>query len=265
MLDGIRLIAFAALLVALSPPAAAQLPDPALTPDPLTLSGPIGGTDSGNLTLANNGAAALENISLPGSVGIFSVTGHDCPSSLPGGNSCSISIECTVPSAAVTETYTVNFDEFGAPATSSVSAELECAPLLPDPALTPDPLTLAAPVGETDSGDLTLANTGDGPLTNLSLPGSAGIFGLTGHDCPSTLPAGNDCTLTIECTAPASPDMETYTATFDAFGNPATSSVSAELVCEPLLAKAPTLPPWGFAALASLLVLLGLLRRHRAA
>ncbi len=72
------------------------------------------------------------------------------------------------------------------------------APTEPFATLTPDSKTFPdTTVGDHVDRDLVLQNTGTGSLTGIALGTTGSQFGIQGDDCPSSLDAGDSCTITV--------------------------------------------------------------------
>ncbi len=156
------------------------------------------------VTLTNTGNASL---SLAG----MSVTGdfaqtNACPSSLPAGASCTVSVTFT-PAAVGTRTGTLTVTDNAAASPQQVSLSgtgaAAATPAAAAVTLSPSSLTFASQTVATTSTaqTITLKNTGAGALSISGLVPS-GNFGAT-TTCPSSLPAGASCTISVTFTPTA--------------------------------------------------------------
>ena len=157
------------------------------------------------VTLTNTGNASLSltSVSVTGS---FAET-TACPSSLPAGASCTISVTFT-PTATGTLTGAIWFADnaAGSPqqvALSGTGVSASSAPAAPAATVSTASLTFGSQVLNTTSpaDTVTLKNTGNASLslTSVSVTGS---FAET-TACPSSLPAGASCTISVTFTPTA--------------------------------------------------------------
>ena len=169
-------------------------PTDTLAPTSLTFSATQENTASApqNITLTNSGGSSLTGIQLQ-TTGDFEVT-NGCSYSLNANSACTLTVRYT-PHSAGAETGSVTVTDIlrsqvvslsgtgTTPATDTVS---------------PSSLTFAAtPIGQSSpSQTLTLTNSGDAPLTNISIQSVGAGFGET-NSCGSTLPAQSRCTITV--------------------------------------------------------------------
>ena len=152
-------------------------------------------------TITNDASTTVtvSNISIAGAnAGDFSEN-NTCSSPLPTSGTCTVTV--TFAPTAVgqrTATLTVTDDAPGSPQTASL---VGTGFLVPIANLSPAALTFGNQTdGTTSSPQLvTLSNTGNGPLNIASIGvagANAGDFGQM-NNCPSTLNAGSQCTVTV--------------------------------------------------------------------
>ncbi len=189
-----------------------------------------------NVVLTNTGSGALTilSISITGTnTGDFAQT-HGCPlspSTLAPSNSCTITVTfAPVASGMRTAAVTISDNAPGSPHLVTLTG----TGAAPTVSLSQTTLTFATQnAGSTSPGqDVTLTNTGSGPLTILSISvtgANAGDFART-HGCPlspNTLPALASCTITVTFTPLAGGTRSAaVTITHNAAGSPQAVTLS---------------------------------------
>lgn len=116
---------------------------------------------------------------------------------------------------------------------------------------------------ETNTGVLTLTNTGTGPVEVSSISGPSAPFELTGGTCPSpsfTLASGENCTLTIEFT-PTAPGS--FDSTLEIESDAGQISVFISGASRPSPLAVPAIGPIGLALMIMALLLIGLRMSRR--
>jgi hypothetical protein len=170
-----------------------------LTPAALTFSSQDVGTTSSSqpITLANEGATAItiNGISFTGpNASDFGQT-NTCGTSLPAGSSCTINVTFT-PSATGTLTAALSVSDGGAGSPQAVSLTGTGA----TSSLTFAPTSLSFPIqliGTASSVEnVTLTNTGTGPLDITGITASAGFTET--NTCGSTVASGTSCTIAVQ-------------------------------------------------------------------
>ena len=171
------------------------LPVVTLTPASLTFASQVVGTTSSAqpATLKNTGSGALSITSIA-TAGDFAQT-NNCGSKVNPGASCTLNVTFK-PTAAGTRSgaLTINDDGAGSPHRVSLTGTGSRRPSV---SLAPVSFTFAAQaVGTTSAAHVaTLRNTGGTTLKIASISRSGDFY--QGNDCPSSLPAGASCRLTV--------------------------------------------------------------------
>lgn len=151
---------------------------------------------AGHVVVSNIGRGPLPISSISADAD-FLVT-NPCPASVPGGASCTISVQfdptSTGPKSSPLTFTTAN------PAHPVLQAILTGTGTAPSGVLLPASLRFNAQQTATTSSAQAaiLTNTGTGPL-NISSITASGDFGVT-HNCPQAVAPGNGCTLQITFT-----------------------------------------------------------------
>jgi len=181
-----------------------------------------------DLTLSNAGPGGpIADIALGAFPAGFSRQGGSCGISLAMDSSCTITVQFAptgeqdyVGSLEITASN-ATFSNSPVPL-SGVGFEAPIASVAPSPLAFGDVLWDAA----TASLDLTLSNTGTVSLEGIAvgaLPVGSG-FSQTGSTCGATLPAGGDCTITVEfaptAEAPYGVDLEITSTNATVTGSP---------------------------------------------
>jgi hypothetical protein len=193
-----------------------------LSPNSLNFGSQNVGTKSPpqNVTALNDGGSALNvtGVSIGGSNPNDFTQSNKCPTSLPVGASCQITVvfqpQSGGPRAA---TLNINYQGFASPQTVALSGLGAISTVTLSPASMKFPLQL---VGTTSSAQTaTLTNTGT-VAVNISTIAATGAFTQT-NNCPSSLPVSSSCQIQVEF-APVSkgPATGALSVTDDAQGSP---------------------------------------------
>jgi len=225
--------------------AAAATPAVTLSATSLTFASQTVATTSAaqSVTLKNSGTGALSIASIAAS-GNFAEA-NTCGTSLAANASCSISVTFT-PAAAGTLTGAITFTDNATASPQQVSLSgTGTAVATPAVSLSPASLTFASQTVATTSAaqTITLTNPGAGALSISGIAASGNFAETTA--CPSSLPAGASCTLSVTFTptaagtltgaitftdnAAASPQQVSLSGTAVAAGAPAVSFSPATL------------------------------------
>ncbi|HLJ33130.1 MAG TPA: N,N-dimethylformamidase beta subunit family domain-containing protein [Ktedonobacteraceae bacterium] len=185
-------------------------PAVSLNPGSLSFGNQVVGTTSApqTVTLKNSGNAPLNisNIALSGTnAGDFAQT-NNCPSTLNNGASCTISVTFT-PGATGTKSASVTFTDNAPDSPQNLALSGTGSVLAPAVSLSPTSLSFGNQnVGTTSTAKtITLTNSGTSALTisNIGLAGTnSGDFAQT-NNCPGTLAANANCTISITFTPAA--------------------------------------------------------------
>jgi hypothetical protein len=221
-----------------------QAPLVTLTPGTLTFASQVVGTTSAaqTVTLTNTGSATL-SVSSIAAGGDFSQT-NACGASLAAGANCTISVTFT-PTTTGTRTgaVTVTDSASGSPQTLTLSGN----GTLPAVSLTPGSLSFGnQQVGTASAAkNVTLANTGTGPLTiaGISFGGSnPSDFGQS-NTCPvspATLASGSTCVISVIFgPTAAGPRSASLSVTDNASGSPQSVTLTGTGL-QPIVTLAPT-------------------------
>ena len=205
---------------------AAAAPAVSFSPTSLTFASQTVATTSAaqTITLKNTGAGAL-SISGIAASGNFAET-NTCGTSLAASASCTISVTFT-PTAAGTLTGAITFTDNAAASPQSVSLSGTGASTTPTISLSPTSLTFASQaVGTTSAAQtVTLSNTGAGALSISGIAASGNFAETTA--CPSSLPAGASCTISVTFTPTAAGTLTgAITFTDNAAASPQSVSLS---------------------------------------
>ena len=193
----------------------------------------VGGQQSLTTTLTNTGVGPL-SITAPTSAAVsgtdFSFASSTCPTALPVGGSCAITVKFS-PTAAVSRNGTLSIMTGAGSKTATLTATGQQAVLT----FTPSSLGALAntQVGQTtDSSLVTLSNGGNVAATSLALAVPNG-FALTNSTCGVKLNAGATCSFNVRF-APVAAQAYTgnVTATADAPSTTATLAVSGSGVSQ---------------------------------
>jgi uncharacterized repeat protein (TIGR01451 family) len=157
-------------------------------------------TQTSVLTNAGTAPLTITSIAMGGAdAGDFAQV-NDCPATLAPGEGCTLSVTFT-PSAVGSRTAAVEIvdNATGSPHSLPLTGTGQA----PGPAVTLTPTSLAfgtVGIGLTSAAKpVTLANTGNGPLTisGIAIAGThPGDFNQS-NDCPGTLAAGGSCTIDV--------------------------------------------------------------------
>jgi hypothetical protein len=206
----------------------------------LTFSGQVIGATSAaqTVTLTNRGGASL-NISGIAATQPFAQT-NNCPASLAGGASCTISVTFTPQtSGAANGAVTISDSASGSPHSVTLSGTGVTPAAV---SLSPTSLTFpATQVGTTSAPQtITLTNTGGASLSINSIAASQS-FAQT-NNCPASLAGGASCTISVAFTPQASGTANGGVTIVDnASSSPQTVSLSGTGATN--VATAPTLSP----------------------
>ena len=187
------------------PPPPPPPPAPKAGVDPASLafsSQPVGTTSAvQTVTLSNTGDAPLSitGMAVTGTDAAMFIHTTTCASSLPAGQSCTVSLTFKpTSSGAKTGTLSLTTND-----TNPVVALSGTATIPPAPIASVDQVSLAfgsQPVGAASAAQsVKLSNTGNADLTitAMSFTGTdAAMFAQT-NNCPSPLPAGQSCTVSV--------------------------------------------------------------------
>ena len=203
---------------------AAPAPQAVLTPAAANFgSVQIGQSATQTLTLTNAGNAALPITSASVAVGPFTLTSETCTTSLAAGASCTFTLTFTPTMTGVQHALFSAVDSVGTQ-TSALSGIAIPVPA-PQAALTPASASFGSiPANTTAPAQVfTLNNAGTAalPITSTTLTGTG--FALNANTCPSTLPAGASCTLSVTFSPAAA---ASYTATLIVVDSVGTQSSS---------------------------------------
>ena len=220
----------------LTPPAPSLTPGVSLQPAGLTFSSQGVGTTSPAqvVTLTNTGTATLSVTSL-------TITGTDsgdfaqtntCGSSVPAGQSCTISVTFT-PAASGTLTASVSIVDNAPGSPQTVSLTGTGASGTPAVSLSPTSLTFPEQVvGQSGTAQVvTLTNTGSGTLsiTGISITGTYYKDYSETNTCGTSVAAGANCTISVTF-KPHESSPPTSTASLsiadNATGSPQTAALS---------------------------------------
>ncbi len=181
-------------------PNAASMPVIAYSPTSLAFANQTVGTSSAakTITVSNTGNAALTlgGFSFSGA-GDFKETTTTCGASLAAGATCTFNIVFTpLVTGAISDTVQITSNASGVPPTVALSGT-GVAPAAPTVTLTPASLTFGNQVQGTSSTPqaITVANTGNAPLTGISITLSANYSFTT--NCGATLAAGATCSISV--------------------------------------------------------------------
>ncbi len=206
-------------------------PQAVLSPNPLAFPSTTVGISATALpmTLSNPSTAALTitSISITGSNASSFGQTNNCGAALAVGATCTITVTFTPASASsLTAAISVADSATGSPQSATISGT-GTAPLIPQAALSPNPLTFASTTINTSSTlPMTLSNPGNTALTitSISVTGTnASSFGQT-NNCGASLAAGATCTITVTFTPTTA---TTLTAAISVADNAAGSPQSA--------------------------------------
>jgi hypothetical protein len=181
------------------------------------------------LTYYNTGNDTLQvsGISVAGANASDFTQHNDCGTSLPAGGSCTITVTFTPQvMGARSGTLTIVDNAPGSPRIVSLSG----TGLTPQQAvLSPSSLSFGPQNGGTVSAPqtVTLSNPGIAPLAIDAIAVTNPSFAIT-HDCPSTLPAGGQCTISVTFSPRAEGPTfnEKLVVTDDASNSPQTVAIS---------------------------------------
>ena len=213
--------------------AAGATPTVSLSPTSLTFASQTVATTSAaqTVTLTNTGTAAL-TISGIAASGNFAET-NTCGTSLAASASCTVSVTFT-PTAAGTLTGSITFTDNAAASPQAVSLSgtaVAAVAKTPAVSLSPTSMTFASQTVATTSAaqTVTLTNTGAGALSISGIAASANFAETTA--CPSSLPAGASCTISVTFT-PTAAGTPTGSITFtdNAAASPQAVSLSGTAV-----------------------------------
>jgi parallel beta-helix repeat protein len=166
-----------------------------LSPSSLTFAGQVIGTTSAaqTVTLTNTGGTSLNISSLAASQPF--AQSNNCPASLAGGASCTISVTFTPQTSGnANGAVTIADNASGSPQ----SVILSGTGLTPAAAsLSPSSLTFPATlIGATATQTVTLTNTG-GASMNITVISYPNPFSLPSQNCLGTLAGGASCQMTV--------------------------------------------------------------------
>jgi hypothetical protein len=206
-----------------------------LSPTSLTFASQVVGATSAaqTITLNNTGnlALSISSIALTGTNASDFAQTNNCGASVAAGTNCTISVTFK-PTAGGTRTAAVTLTDnaTGSPQTVSLTGTGTSA----GPAASLSPTSLAfgnqQPIDVTSSAQtVTLSNTGNAALsiTSLALTGTnAGDFDQS-NTCPSSLAAGDNCTIVVFFTPSiAGTEAASLSITDTASGSPQTVALS---------------------------------------
>lgn len=181
-------------------PNAASTPVIAYNPTSLAFGNQTVGTTSATktVTVSNTGNAALTlgGFSFSG-VGDFKETATTCGASLAAGATCTFNIVFTpLIAGALSDAVQITSNTSGVAPTVALTGT-GVAPAVPAVTLTPVSLAFANQIQGTSSAaqTVTVANTGDAPLTGISITLSANYTFTT--TCGATLAAGANCSISV--------------------------------------------------------------------
>ena len=208
----------------------APAPVASLSPTSLTFGPQAQGTTSADqsVTVTNSGnanltfAAGAVTISGPNKAD-FAISADSCSGqSVTAGNTCSVSVTFT-PSAAASESATLNFTDNAANSPQTVSLSGTGTTAVPTAAVAPTSLTFGSQAQGTTSAaqTVTLSNSGNASLSIASITASANFS--ESDNCGSSLGAGNNCAISVKF-APTATGSLTGTLTVTDNNNGAANS-----------------------------------------
>jgi subtilase family serine protease len=211
-------------------------PDVSLSPSSLTFGQLITGTTSAaqNVTLANIGNASLSisSIAIGGTnSGDFAQT-NTCGGSVAPGANCPISVTFT-PAANGTRTASLGVTDNASGSPQAVS--LTGTGVQPVVILSPTSLTFGGQaVGLTSAPQsVTLSNTGTSPVSISSIYTSGGDFRQS-NNCPSSVAAGANCTISVTFTPFATGVENAFLYVVDnSVGSPQSASLTGKGITAP--------------------------------
>jgi len=195
----------------------------AFSPSSLTFSSQAIGTTSAaqTVTLTNTGGTSLSISSIATSQP-FAQT-NNCPASLAGGGSCSISVTFTPQTSGIASgAVRISDNAAGSPQSVILTGTTPAVASLSPSSLT-FPTTL---IGSTTTQTVTLTNTGGASMSisNLTYPNP---FSVPSQNCLGTLAGGASCQITVAFTPTASGTVNgALQITDTASGSPHTVSLS---------------------------------------
>jgi hypothetical protein len=172
---------------------------------------PAGSTTTSNLTISSTGldAATITSISLDSGTD-FSIPAGTCVGSLAAGSSCSLPVTFSPPASAdsdYSDTVTIVAEDSNGHATrnSPVTVGLTGHGSTGSGSVQPGQLAFGPePVGSTTAAQsVTLTSNGPGPLVISGVHASLGDYTVSNNTCPSSLPNGDSCLISVTFTPAA--------------------------------------------------------------
>jgi hypothetical protein len=204
-----------------------------ISPSSLTFGVQAVGTDSPTqpVILSNSQAIPLNisSISFGGANPLSFSQTNDCGTSLPGGGTCTINVSFTpVISGPLSATLSVSDDANNSPQTVSLSGTATGSPTL---GFSPASIsfgnqafgtsTAAVPVTVTNTGASAVA------ISSIVVTGNNTFAFPESNNCPSSIAAGNNCTINVSFAPTASGSFSAaVTVTSNASGSPMSISLS---------------------------------------
>ena len=203
------------------------------SPSSLTFGVQSVGTDSPTqaVILSNSQAITLNisSISFGGANPLSFSQTNDCGTSLPGGGTCTINVSFTpVISGSLSATLSVTDDANNSPQTVSLSGTATSSPTL---GFSPASISFGNQAFGTSTAavPVTVTNTGSSAVTisSIVVTGNNTSAFPESNNCPSSLAAGNNCTINVSFAPGAGGSFSAaVTVTSNASGSPMSISLS---------------------------------------
>lgn len=204
-----------------------------VSPSSLTFGVQSVGTDSPTqaVILSNSQAIPLNigSISFGGANPLSFSQTNDCSTSLPGGGTCTINVSFTpVISGPLSATLTVADDANNSPQTVSLSGTATSSPTL---GFSPASISFGNQAFGTSSASVpvTVTNTGGSAvsISSIVVTGNNTFAFPESNNCPSSLAAGNKCTINVSFAPSASGSFSAaVVVTSNASGSPMSINLS---------------------------------------
>ncbi|MFZ3137198.1 MAG: choice-of-anchor D domain-containing protein [Thermodesulfovibrionales bacterium] len=161
----------------------------------------VGSSSSLSVQVRNIGTAALNITGIANPAAPFTITGNDCPATLPvipPPAFCTITITFTPTSGGIqSSSFAISSND---PVTPSVPVNLSgMGSVVPNILVSPSPLAFGGKLtGTTNTLNITVNNTGTAPLSISSVTGPAAPFSITANACSGvSLNPAVSCQITI--------------------------------------------------------------------
>jgi len=194
-------------------------PTAGTSPNSIGFGGQAVGSTSGpqTETITNNGNTTLHisSVAITSGSAVFAISTDNCTGSVPAGQQCTVDVRYS-PTGLGADSGTLTFTDDAADSPQQVPLSGNGTGA-PTGATSPNTLAFGAQALGTTSAPLTetVTNNGNVPLhvSSVSVTSGSTVFAIATDACTGTVPAGQQCTVTVRYT-PAGPGADSGTLTF---------------------------------------------------